>query len=55
MPKSMYTIIIPVNNTALLAAQAGAIDRHEPQQGKGNVVRRMFQEIDRTLLYFNGW
>ena len=34
------------DNTALLAAQAGAIVRHEPQQGKGNVVRRMFQEID---------
>ena len=34
------------DNTALLASQAGAIVRHEPQQGKGNVVRRMFQEID---------
>ena len=30
----------------MLASQAGAIVRHEPQQGKGNVVRRMFQEID---------
>ena len=34
------------DNTALLAAQAGAIVRHEPQQGKGNVIRRMFREID---------
>ena len=44
MPKSMYTIINSSDNTALLASQAGAIVRHEPQQGKGNVVRRMFQE-----------
>lgn len=29
-----------------LANQAGAIVRHEYQQGKGNVVRRMFREID---------
>ena len=34
------------DNTAFLAAQAGAVVRCEPQQGKGNVVRRMFQEID---------
>ena len=34
------------DNTALLAAQAGAIVRHEYQQGKGNVVRRMFQEVN---------
>jgi glycosyltransferase involved in cell wall biosynthesis len=28
------------------AAQAGAIVRSEPRQGKGNVVRRMFADID---------
>ena len=34
------------DNTAELAREAGAIVRHEYQQGKGNVVRRMFREID---------
>ncbi len=34
------------DNTAELAQQAGAIVRHEYQQGKGNVIRRMFREID---------
>lgn len=34
------------DNTAELAEQAGAIVRHEYQQGKGNVIRRMFREID---------
>lgn len=34
------------DNTAELARQAGAIVRYEYQQGKGNVVRRMFQEVD---------
>ncbi len=29
-----------------IAKQAGAIVRYEDQQGKGNVVRRMFREID---------
>ncbi len=32
--------------TAELALAAGAIVRHEYQQGKGNVIRRMFREID---------
>lgn len=32
--------------TAKIAKDAGAIVRDELQQGKGNVVRRMFQEID---------
>ncbi|HTB11641.1 MAG TPA: glycosyltransferase family 2 protein [Bryobacteraceae bacterium] len=32
--------------TARIAAEAGAIVRHEPAQGKGSVVRRMFAEID---------
>lgn len=34
------------DNTAELAAKAGAVVRQEHMQGKGNVVRRMFQEID---------
>lgn len=34
------------DNTADLAMQAGAILRKEYQQGKGNVIRRMFREID---------
>lgn len=34
------------DNTAEEALHAGAIVRHEPLQGKGNVVRRMFREID---------
>lgn len=29
-----------------LAAAAGAVVRHEPRQGKGNVVRSMFRDID---------
>ena len=34
------------DNTAELARNAGAVVRYERQQGKGNVVRRMFQEIE---------
>lgn len=34
------------DNTAKIAEEAGAIVRHEYQQGKGNVIRRMFREID---------
>ncbi len=34
------------DETAKIAAEAGAVVRHEFQQGKGNVVRRMFQEVD---------
>ncbi len=44
------TIYVYDNNssdgTAEIAAKAGAIVRHEYQQGKGNVIRRMFREID---------
>ena len=44
------TIYVYDNNstdgTAELAAKAGAVVRHEYQQGKGNVMRRMFREID---------
>lgn len=34
------------DHTDLIARKAGAIVRYEYQQGKGNVVRRMFQDID---------
>lgn len=34
------------DGTDKIAEQAGAIVRYERQQGKGNVVRRMFREID---------
>lgn len=34
------------DNTADYARKAGAIVRHEQLQGKGNVVRRMFSDID---------
>ena len=34
------------DDTAMIAEEAGAVVRHEYQQGKGNVIRRMFREID---------
>ncbi len=34
------------DNTVKLAREAGAIVREEYKQGKGNVIRRMFREID---------
>ena len=34
------------DDTAVIARAAGAVVRSEPQQGKGNVVRSMFQDID---------
>ena len=34
------------DGTAELALKAGAIVRREPCQGKGNVIRRMFREVD---------
>lgn len=44
------TIYVYDNNstdrTAAIAAEAGAVVRHEYMQGKGNVIRRMFREID---------
>lgn len=44
------TIYVYDNNssddTVVLAKEAGAVVRHEYQQGKGNVIRRMFREID---------
>ncbi len=44
------TIYVYDNNssddTAVVAQAAGAVVRHEYKQGKGNVIRRMFREID---------
>ncbi len=37
------------DDTAALAAAAGAIVRHEPLQGKGNVVRRMFSDVEADI------
>ena len=34
------------DRTAELAAASGAVVRYEYRQGKGNVIRRMFREID---------
>lgn len=34
------------DGTAQVAQQADAIVRHEPVQGKGNVIRRMFREVE---------
>ena len=34
------------DRTVELAGQAGAVVRHEYMQGKGNVIRRMFREIE---------
>ena len=34
------------DRTAEEAAAAGACIRREPRQGKGNVIRRMFREVD---------
>jgi glycosyltransferase involved in cell wall biosynthesis len=37
------------DDTARLAREAGARVRHEPLQGKGNVVRRMFSDIEADI------
>ena len=34
------------DGTARIAKDCGAVVRHEAKQGKGNVIRRMFREID---------
>lgn len=53
------TIYVYDNNstdgTGALAAAAGAVVRREAQQGKGNVLRRMFREVDaRCYLLVDG-
>lgn len=43
------------DDTAILAERAGAVVRKERLQGKGNVIRRMFSEIDaRVYLMVDG-
>ena len=43
------------DGTGALAAAAGAVVRREAQQGKGNVLRRMFREVDaRCYLLVDG-
>jgi glycosyltransferase involved in cell wall biosynthesis len=37
------------DDTAKIAEKMGAIVRHEPRQGKGNVVRQMFADIDADI------
>jgi hypothetical protein len=37
------------DDTAARAAEAGAVVRREPLQGKGNVIRRMFADIDADI------
>lgn len=37
------------DKTVEIAKRAGAIVRHEYNQGKGNVVRRMFREVDADI------
>ncbi len=37
------------DKTVEMAKDAGAIIRHEYNQGKGNVVRRMFREIEADI------
>ena len=45
----------PTDATGALAAPAGAVVRREAQQGKGNVLRRMFREVDaRCYLLVDG-
>ncbi len=47
------TVYVYDNNssgrTAQVAASAGAVVRHEPRQGKGRVVRRMFTDVDADI------
>jgi glycosyltransferase involved in cell wall biosynthesis len=37
------------DDTAAIARTSGAIVRHEPMQGKGHVIRRMFSDIEADL------
>lgn len=53
------TVYVYDNNstdgTSVIARKAGAVVRHEYKQGKGNVIRRMFREIDaRCYLMIDG-
>ena len=46
MPRSTSIITIPQTARWRSRREQGAVVRHEYKQGKGNVIRRMFQEID---------
>jgi glycosyltransferase involved in cell wall biosynthesis len=37
------------DGTVKIAAESGAVVRHEARQGKGNVVRRMFRDVDADI------
>lgn len=39
------------DNTALLASQAGAIVRHEPQQGKGMLSDACFKKLTHIAIF----
>jgi len=47
------TVLVYDNNstdrTAIVAVEAGAIVRHAPRQGKGNVIKQMFDEVDAEI------
>ena len=43
------------DRTVELATEAGAIVRYEYAQGKGNVIRRMFREIDAECYLMIRW
>ena len=46
MRPSTCTTTTPTDRTAEIAEAEGAIVRREPRQGKGNVIRAMFEDID---------
>ena len=43
------------DRTVELAEKTGAVVRHEYAQGKGNVIRRMFREIDAECYIMARW
>ena len=45
----MSMTTIPRDQTAARAREAGAVVRRETRQGKGNVVRRMFADIEADI------
>ena len=49
MRRSMCTTTIRRDRTAAAAREAGAIVRSETLQGKGNVVRRMFADVEADI------
>src|SRR5438309_2245730 len=48
-PSSTFTTTISRDRTAERARDAGALVRSEPLQGKGNVVRRMFADVEADI------